>query len=175
MNLPDRRWRADDAEIDEIIRQALREEVSPCEPPPEVWQRISSQIAAGPAPHRRPPVRSLSQFFAPLMQGLAATAVLLLLGLSLGPNLLWQSYQFGATGQLVDATPMSDDSAAVEVEPAIEPAIVLDAGSADMLSVGALRRYEAETAQNAAPVLLQPADPELDPILVNRHLQGSKP
>lgn len=89
--------------LDETIRHALRANTPSREPPPRVWKRISRQVAAGPAAHGRPPGPSLSQLLAPLVQGLAATAILLLLGFSLGPSLWVQSYQFGSRQEMTPA------------------------------------------------------------------------
>jgi hypothetical protein len=96
MRLDMRRSTESEELLDEAIRHALKANTPFREPPRRVWKRISRQVAAGPAAHGRPPMPSLSQLLAPLVQGLAATAILLLLGFSLGPSLWVQSYQFGS-------------------------------------------------------------------------------
>ena len=99
MSSLNRRPDLSNAELDKVIRQALRQglkELGAGEPPTAVWEELSHQGTAGPSRQRRqPPARQLRLLLAPLMQGLAATAVLLLLGLSLGPSLWVQSYQCG--------------------------------------------------------------------------------
>lgn len=86
-----------DTVVDEAIRQSLRQSMGDAEPSNQVWQRLRSQVAAGPSPQRRRvPAATLGSRFAPLIQGLVATSLLLLLGLSLRTSLWEQAYRFGA-------------------------------------------------------------------------------
>lgn len=196
MNLPGRRREVTEEELDRVIRSALQDEVRNASPSPDVWARISSQVSAGPPRRRRPPSPSLlSRVLAPLAQGLAATAILLLLGLSLGPNLWIQSYRFGAGDQLTPVVPVATEVVAkpVEriekpVEPVVAPTLsviraetrdlrsvasepgepsppALNPGTEDMLNAGLLLRYR-ETIPEQQPALMpQIVNPELDPVL----------
>lgn len=199
MRLPKRRPEITEKELDRVIRSALQSELRNASPPPAVWQRISSQVAAGPSHRRgRPSPGLLSRILAPLAQGLAATAILLLLGLSLGPNLWIQSYRFGADNDMTPVVPaapavVSQPSERREkpIEPVIAPTLsavkaeardlrfvapepversapVFNPGTEDMLNAGALLRYRASVSQQQPVLMPQIVNPELDPILTHR-------
>lgn len=71
--------------FDEFFREALHRTTPSPEPPPRVWERIQSQVTAGPAPtSHQPPRERLSRLFAPFVQGLAAAIIFVLVGVSLG-------------------------------------------------------------------------------------------
>lgn len=95
--------------IDEIVRRALHDQVGPAEPSDRVWQQISRQVTAGTA--RRctlPQPRRLAGWLAPVAQGLAATALLLLMGMSLRPDLWQRAYLFGAGDRIQEIEVATD-------------------------------------------------------------------
>ncbi len=72
--------------LDQAIRHALRQEAGRVVPPERVWHRINSQISAGPTrPRRRLAAPSRGSLLAPLVQGLAAMVLVLLVGLNILP------------------------------------------------------------------------------------------
>jgi len=73
--------------LDALIRQALQRNTPSVQPPKRIWERIQGQVTAGPAPtSHRPPAERLSRLLAPFVQGIAAAAVLILVGMSLVSN-----------------------------------------------------------------------------------------
>ena len=73
--------------LDALIRQTLQRSTPSVQPPKRIWERIQGQVTAGPAPtSHRPPAERLSRLFAPFVQGIAATVVLILVGMSLVSN-----------------------------------------------------------------------------------------
>jgi len=168
-----------DEELDQEIRHALLRDVDSAEPPERGWQHISRQVAAGPALTQRQPLTSpLNPLMRHFMQGLAAAAVLLLVGLSLGPDLWVGSYRFGTRETLVQPqTPVVISEPTRSVPDAVQEnntiAIVVFEAEDDILSTGVLLRLrQAEPEERLiAPLTLRP---ELDPVLVNRHNQPGK-
>ena len=80
-------YESGDDPLDGLIRQTLQRTTPSVQPPKRIWERIQGQVTAGPAPtSHRPPVERLSRLFAPFVQGIAATAVLILVGMSLVSN-----------------------------------------------------------------------------------------
>ena len=80
-------YESGDDPLDGLIRQTLQRTTPSVQPPKRIWERIQGQVTAGPAPRsHRPPVERLSRLFAPFVQGIAATAVLILVGMSLVSN-----------------------------------------------------------------------------------------
>ena len=76
-----------DDPLDALIRQALQRNTPSVQPPKRIWERIQGQVTAGPAPRsHRPPAERLSRLLAPFVQGIAAAAVLILVGMSLVSN-----------------------------------------------------------------------------------------
>ena len=76
-----------DDPLDGLIRQALQRTTPSVQPPKRIWERIQGQVTAGPAPRsHRPPAERLSRLLAPFAQGIAAAAVLILVGMSLVSN-----------------------------------------------------------------------------------------
>ena len=73
--------------LDALLRETLRRGTLPVQPPNRIWERIQSQVTAGPAPtSHRPPAERLSRLLAPFVQGLAAAVIVILVGVSLGTN-----------------------------------------------------------------------------------------
>lgn len=97
MDWQDQQPEIGDTEIDEAFRFALRRRVNAAQPPDRVWQRLRSQMLVNARPPRRFQVRDLSRLLAPLVQGLVATCLLLLLGMGMRVSLWEQAYRFGAT------------------------------------------------------------------------------
>ena len=80
-------YESGDDPLDGLIRQALQRTTPSVQPPKRIWERIQGQVTAGPAPtSHRPPAERLSRLFAPFVQGIAATVVLILVGMSLVSN-----------------------------------------------------------------------------------------
>lgn len=148
MDWRNRRPELDDTAVDQAIRQALQREVGAERPPDRIWQRISSQITAGPLRRRRlQRVRPWGSYFAPLIQGATAVAILLLLGLSLRSN-LWQGVY------LLDGREAAQPA---RLEPSALPAVGSPADLAqtpdpleDPEDLRALLRIEARTARQEA-------------------------
>jgi hypothetical protein len=95
--------------LDELLRQTLQDGTPAVQPSQRVWERIRSQVTAGPAPtSHRPPTERLSRQLAPLVQGLAAAVIVVLVGVSLGST-RWTTSQ--------PATPSDPPPAPVAFEP----------------------------------------------------------
>ncbi|MEA3337814.1 MAG: hypothetical protein U9R25_18130 [Chloroflexota bacterium] len=156
--------------LDDLIRVELQARASGAKPPDRIWESISSQVAAGPSPvRRRPPAFELNRVVAPLVQGLTAAIVLLLLGFSIGPNLWVQTYQF-ATGREITPTSVAPSVDVTAVPEIAESSRVLTTGSgADMLSTGVLLRIQEPQESPEARAPTQANYPELDPLLAKRH------
>lgn len=166
-------------DLDRQIRQAMRDRVAGAEPPDALWARISDQIAAGPSPRRRPPVHTWSHLLAPLVQGVAAVAVLLLLGFSVTTSFVVQTYQVGSQEELVLAVQAPETSLSpVVVEPEPQPIVdtaSLTSSADDVLSQGTLLRYQQEAQalerarrEEILRIGVPAGNPEMDPLLVNR-------
>ena len=70
--------------LDELICQTLQRNTPSAQPPKRIWERIQSQVTAGPAPtSHRPPTERLGWLLAPFVQGLAAVVLFILVGVSL--------------------------------------------------------------------------------------------
>jgi hypothetical protein len=149
-----------DTVVDDAIRGALRQRAGTAEPPDHVWQRLSRQVAAGPAPQRRRrrlEPRTLNTIFAPFVQGLVATSLLLLLGLSLRSGLWEQAYRFGAGDGLPAGPAQPVVAGKLEVETAITTVFVED-GDDDVESLRTLMRA-AKLAHQRADMGLATARP----------------
>ena len=168
-------------ELDRMMRQAMRGRMARAEPPDALWTKIRDQVAAGPSPRQRPPVRNWSHLLAPLVQGMAAVFVLVLLGFSLTTSFMVQGYQVGSQDQLALAVQAPDTSplpALVEPEQQpVQPSPTLASTADDVLSRGVLLRYQQEAqAEESArrEAILRiggPAgNPELDPVLIHRRV-----
>ena len=102
--------------LDALIRQALQRNTPSVQPPKRIWERIQGQVSAGPAPtSHRPPVERLSRLFAPFVQGIAATAVLILVGMSLVSNRGVETRPLKSIGPL--PTPVVTGASAYLVRP----------------------------------------------------------
>jgi hypothetical protein len=102
--------------LDALIRQALQRNTPSVQPPKRIWERIQGQVTAGPAPtSHRPPAERLSRLFAPFVQGIAATAVLILVGMSLISNRGGETRPLKSIGPL--PTPVVTGASAYLVRP----------------------------------------------------------
>ena len=103
--------------LDELIRQTLQRSTRSIQPPAQIWERIQGQVTAGPAPtSHRPPAERLSRLLAPFVQGMAAAAVVVLVGVSLISNLGGETRPLEAVGSL--PTPVASGASAFLVRPA---------------------------------------------------------
>ena len=158
-------------EIDKAIRQSLLARAPKTKPSDDVWERIRQQVTAGPPvrSRRRPPTRRFRFMLPPVMQGLAAIALLALLGFSLTSNLWIQSYQFGL-GMRATPTTVEPMMAAVEAQAqgtVDQPATALVMPTDDILNEGVLIRTALQR-QRDLQVRAQTSDPRLDPSLARQ-------
>lgn len=75
-------------DLDQLLREAMREQMGRATPPDHVWQRIEHQLRGGPSPVRRR-ASSRAHRTAPLVQALALASLVVVFALSLGQNLSW--------------------------------------------------------------------------------------
>ena len=106
-----------DDPLDMLIRQTVQHNTPSVQPPKRIWDRIQGQVTAGPAPtSHHPPAERLSRLFAPFVQGIAAAAVLILMGISLVSTREVGIRTFEALDPL--ATPATVSASALLVRPA---------------------------------------------------------
>lgn len=172
MDLQARKPEADEA-IDEVVRRTLHDWVGSAEPPDRVWRQISRQVTAGTARrHRLPRPGRLTGRLAPLMQGLAATALLLLMGMSLRPDLWQRAYLFGAGDRIQEIETATDVPT-----PTPQPPAELLAGGAELEDRDSLAvrwRSEQPTAKPAVADLHR-QEREADLIAVRRAERQASP
>lgn len=167
MDWQDRQPETRDTDIDEAIRLALRQRVSAAEPPDRVWQRLRSQVAPGsPRQRRRVQPRNISRLFAPIVQGLVATSLLLLLGISMRASLWEQAYRFGADdGQQPTLT--APPPLAPAVAPLVENARVAQGSLDDRESLRILLQAERAIDNYSSQAMTRPPQPDSDQTLAS--------
>lgn len=157
--------------LDELLRETLRRATPPVQPPNRVWDRIQSQVTAGPAPtSHRPPTERLSRLLAPFVQGLAAAAIVILIGVSLGAN------QGGDTRQLDAISPQVVPATVHEVAVSAQPPAVQRQSGPDVEGDSLVYSPGRDEAQRRASQVERPArlrmitrDPDIDSILDSRY------
>lgn len=160
----------DEDDLDKVIQQSIRWRTSKAKPSEEVWHRIKQQVEAGPAFGRRHPrARRFRLMWAPLVQGLAAVA-LLLLGFSFTSRLWMKDYGFNLRATVT--RPAVDPTAAVAVEQTIavvsQPTPALKLPDDDMMNQGAVLR-SLHQQELLMQVIAETSDPRRDPSLARRH------
>ena len=157
-----------------LIRQALQHTTPSVQPPKRIWERIQGQVTAGPAPtSHRPPTERLSRLLAPFMQGIAAAAVFVLVGMSLVSNR-------GADTRQIEAIPPRPNLVVVTESVLRPPAASVQrmgrfAAEDDIFDYGlGQNRVERHTPQigNATRLRLISGDPDLDRVLNSRYVPG---
>lgn len=163
---PHQPYEPDNDPLDGLLRDALQRNTPFVQPPKQIWERIQSQVTAGPAPRsHRPPTERLSRLLAPFVQGMAAAVVLILVGMSLVSNRGGTIQPLESTGPL--PTPAVAGASALLVRPA---SIQRQGGSAivdDALDYSSGRNL---VRQRTPPVehslrLRMVEDPDIDRIL----------
>jgi hypothetical protein len=159
--------------LDELIRQALQRNTPAVQPSPRLWERIQSQVTAGPAPaSHRPPAERLSRLMAPFVQGLAAAVLFVLVGVSLGtPRAI-------TPGRVETVSPPPHPAATVPSIREASPASVQRLGR-----LAAVDTFNYEQAAIPAQKPLQPPEPaaraaplsadlDADLVMTNRFVPG---
>lgn len=152
--------------LDELIRQTLRHSAPAVQPPSRVWERIQSQVTAGPAPtSHRPPTERLSRLLAPLVQGLAAAVIFILAGISLGSAYLDDPPQVESTSPL--SAPVAVEQRIVPAQAAPVQRLGRFAAADDALDIDLShpQKHPAKATRTTRPGIAN-ADPDSD-LLVN--------
>lgn len=152
--------------LDALIRQALQRNTPSVQPPKRIWERIQGQVTAGPAPtSHRPPVERLSRLFAPFMQGIAAVAVLILVGMSLVSNRGVETRPLKSIDPV--PTPVVTGASAYLVRPRFvgrQDGLTIVDDALDYVSDrNSVQKHAAQVERSPRPRILD--DPDIDRIL----------
>jgi hypothetical protein len=145
-------------ELDGLLSRAVQDLAGNAKAPPQVWQRIEDTLWAGPSPARRRASRTVWRTGS-LVQALALTSLLVVLGLSLGPALQRPLYFYGGGEQqemltrTPDAAPVPDSAPLLAEEGLLSGRQMLERA-----------REQAHERQ----VMARDTSPSSDPILTHR-------
>jgi hypothetical protein len=156
--------------LDELIRRSLQHSTPSVQPPARVWEQIQGQVTAGPAPTSHcPPTERLSRLLAPLVQGLAAAVIFILVGLSLGAARLNDTRLVESTSPL-SAPPVVEPRAVPPQTASVQRLGRLAAEDESFdyrLSQSRPQKHAAQAAR-ATHTGLASADPDADLVLSSR-------
>lgn len=166
-------YEPDSDPLDDLLRQALQRNTPAIQPSRRLWERIQSQVTAGPAPtSHQPPAERLSRLMAPFVQGLAAAVLFVLVGVSLGtPRAI-------DPGRVETVSPSPHAAAAVPSVRQASPVSVqrlgrlaaVDTFSYERASETALKPSQShEPVANAATIS---ADMDADLVMTTRYVSG---
>lgn len=163
--------------LDELIRQTLQRNTSSAQPPKRIWERIRSQVTAGPAPaSHRPPAERLGRLLTPFVQGLAAVALFILVGVSLVSTRWTDPRQVETISPQpgpVTSEPSAPPTSAVSIQRLARLDAVEDAFDLG-LSRSPVRRQDRQI-ERVTRLSMASGDPDRDLVLNSRYATGRIP
>lgn len=159
--------------LDELLRQMLQRGTPPVQPPDRIWDRIQSQVTAGPAPtSHRPPVERLSRLLAPFVQGLAAAAIVILVGVSLGMNRGGDTRQLDTISPQMQIVPVATHQVTVSAQPVVLQRQSGPAAEDDSLAYSPSRnraQRRPSQVERSARLHMITGEPDFDSIMGSRY------